>query len=84
MNIQATSDTASMTAPDKEAVSIEGFGVAVIVTRSAGSDRAVVVFIDTAFEPDGSPGLRVLVNDGDAYIGVPYRTPDTTSEAGNG
>ena len=49
--------------------------VRIAVTRSAGGDRAVVVFIDTTFEPDGSgtvPGLRVLVNDGDAFVGVPY------------
>jgi hypothetical protein len=45
------------------------------VTRSAGDDRAVLVFVDTTFEPDGSdggPGLRVLVNDGDAFIGKEY------------
>lgn len=44
--------------------------VKVMVTRSAGDDRAVVVFIDTSFEPngsDGGPGLRVLINDAEAY-----------------
>lgn len=45
------------------------------VTRSAGDDRAIVVFIDTDFEPNGSddgPGLRVLINDDEAYVGKPY------------
>jgi hypothetical protein len=49
--------------------------VTITVTRSAGDDRAVVVFIDTAFEPngtDGGPGLRVLVNDDEAYVGTAY------------
>jgi hypothetical protein len=49
--------------------------VEVTVTRSAGDDRAVVVFIDTDFEPDGSdngPGLRVLINDDEAYVGKAY------------
>lgn len=50
-------------------------GVLVQVLPSAGSDGAIVVLIDTQFEPDGSdgPGLRILLNDSDAYIGVPYR-----------
>jgi len=49
--------------------------VEIAVTRSIGEDGAVVVFIDTDFEPtgaDGGPGLRVLVNDGDAFIGKPF------------
>ena len=40
--------------------------VTVGVTRSTGRDGAVVVFVHTTFEPDGSdggPGLRVRVND---------------------
>lgn len=40
--------------------------ITVIVTRSSGTDGAVLVMIDTNFEPnasDGGPGLRVLVND---------------------
>lgn len=51
-------------------------GITVIVDRSAGADNAVVVFIDTNFEPDGSdggPGLRVLINDDLTYEGVPYQ-----------
>jgi len=37
-----------------------------------GLDGAWVVQIDTTFEPDGTdggPGLRVYINDDDAYIG---------------
>lgn len=50
-------------------------GVSVTVTRSAGDDRAVVVIIDTDFEPDGSngPGLRILVNNDEGFVGVPYQ-----------
>ena len=49
--------------------------VEITVTRSAGDDRAVTVFIDTDFEPngtDGGPGLRVLINDDEAYAGKAY------------
>lgn len=49
--------------------------VEVTVTRSAGDDRAVLVIIDTAFEPDGSddgPGLRILLNDDEVYVGKAY------------
>jgi hypothetical protein len=49
------------------------------VTRSAGDDGAIVVFLDTTFEPDGGdggPGLRVRINDDLAYEGVPHRTGD--------
>lgn len=49
--------------------------VTVTVTRSAGDDRAVTVHIDTTFEPDasdGGPGLRVLINDDEAYVGKAY------------
>lgn len=47
----------------------------IIVTYSAGVDGAVLVFIDTKFEPDGSdggPGLRVLLNDEPVFQGVGY------------
>lgn len=50
-------------------------GVRVILARSAGTDGAVYVMIDTDREPDGSdggPGLRVDVNDARVYEGVPY------------
>jgi hypothetical protein len=55
--------------------------VLVTVTRSAGPDGAVLVFIDTPnFEPDGSPGLRVLVNDGDVFIGRPHQPAEDGQE----
>jgi hypothetical protein len=56
-------------------VTAEALGVAVNITTSAGSDGAVLVILDTDFEPDGSdggPGLRVMVNDGPAFEGVPF------------
>ncbi len=43
--------------------------VTVSVYRAPSADGAIVVQIDTDFEPngrDGGPGLRVLVNDADA------------------
>lgn len=46
--------------------------ILITVTRSAGDDRAVLVFIDTEFDPrgkDGAPGLRILVNDDEAFVG---------------
>lgn len=63
-------------------------GVEVLVTRSAGIDGAVVVFIDTpGWEPDGSdggPGLRVLINDHETYEGVKHEPTegDDLNEAG--
>lgn len=45
------------------------------ITKSAGKDNAVVVFVDTQFEPngsDGGPGLRVLINDDPTYEGVAF------------
>jgi hypothetical protein len=54
------------------------------VTRSAGGDRAVLVFIDTEFEPDGSgkvPGLRVLLNDDEIYVGKAYEYGDNHEAA---
>jgi hypothetical protein len=56
----------------------EALGVAVNITTSAGSDGAVLVILDTDFEPDGSdggPGLRVMVNDGDGFVGVAFAPP---------
>lgn len=53
----------------------DGRNVTVTITASAGSDNAAVVLVDTNFEPDNSDGhggLRVMVNDGDAFIGVAY------------
>lgn len=51
----------------------------ITVTRSAGTDGAVLVFIDTDGEPngsDGGPALRVLLNDDEAFVGVPYALDD--------
>ena len=47
-------------------------GLEITVTRSAGNDRAVLVIIDTDFEPTDDPGLRILVNDDEAYVGKAY------------
>jgi hypothetical protein len=47
--------------------------VVVTVTRSAGRDGAVLVMIDTSFEPDGrdgGPRLRVRINDDPVWVGV--------------
>lgn len=58
-----------------------GYDVTVTVHPSAGSDGAIVVEIDTEFEPDGrdgGPGLRVNINDGDAWTGVAYAPQEDT------
>jgi hypothetical protein len=58
--------------------------VKVTVTRSAGTDGAVLVMVDTGFEPDGSddsPGLRVLVNDQPVFAGREYLTAEEPREA---
>jgi hypothetical protein len=63
---------------------IEAHGVKATITHSAGSDGAVVVFLETGFEPnasDGGPGLRVLVNDDPVYEGVPYRSAETEQDS---
>jgi hypothetical protein len=56
----------------------------ITVTRSGGVDGAVLIFIDTDFEPgasDGGPGLRVLINDFDTYAGVAYDSDGVNHEA---
>ncbi len=61
--------------PDDSIVVGTSFGTTVSVTKSAGVDGAVVVFIDTDYEPDGSDGgtgMRVILNDSDIYEGVPF------------
>lgn len=61
--------------PPRPASVMEYEGVTITVAPSGGVDGALVVFIDTGFEPDGSdggPGLRVLINDDDTYVGVPF------------
>lgn len=62
-----------------ESEAVGFLGVKAIITRSDGPDGAVVVFIDTEFEPDasdGGPGLRVLINDDDTYVGVEHIAPE--------
>lgn len=59
-----------------------GLMVTIAVGHSDGVDGAFVVQIDTNLEPDasdGGPGLRVLLNDGDLWVGVPYQ-PDETGD----
>lgn len=54
---------------------VECEGVEVEISRSRAGDGAMVVSVNTDFEPDGSdagPGLRVWVNDDDVYEGVPW------------
>lgn len=65
-------------APDADQQTIEAFGVTVILTRSAGSDGAPVVFVDTSEDLEGpeGPRIRVHVNDGDVYVGVPLGDDD--------
>ena len=60
-------------AADADQQTIQALGVTVILTRSAGSDGAPVVFVDTSDDlegPDG-PRIRVNVNDGEVYVGIP-------------
>lgn len=60
-------------------VEIEHNGFRVTITRSAGSDEAVVIFVDGPLGedgademPDGSPRVRILLNDEPVYQPVPY------------
>jgi hypothetical protein len=55
---------------------LQSHGLTIIVAPSDGDDSAVVVLIDTPFEPDGSDGqgLRVLLNNSSIYTGVSYQT----------
>jgi hypothetical protein len=58
--------------------------VSITITRSGGPDGAVLVMIDTSFEPDasdGSYGLRVLLNDNDISRTVAYSAPETEDQA---
>jgi hypothetical protein len=57
------------------ALALKHLGVTVTIQESAGTDGAVVLIIDTEFEPDasdGGPGLRILVNEDPTYVGVDY------------
>lgn len=49
---------------------LECGGVTVSVWRSAGADRALVVQIDTSFEPTDEP-FRINLNEARVW-GVPY------------
>lgn len=57
-------------------------GVEVIITRSAGIDGAIVIFIDTdETVPEGlrGPEIRVMVNDSDVFMGKEYESADDGS-----
>jgi hypothetical protein len=56
-------------------------GLEVCITRSAGADGTLVVFIDgpandTDSNADGTPAIRVLLNDSDLYSGRAYAPKD--------
>ncbi len=56
-----------------QTVTVDRREVTVTVTRSGGLDDAVLVLVDTDFEPDGSDGrggMRVAVNDAAVLTGV--------------
>jgi hypothetical protein len=55
-------------------------GVRVSIMDSPGDDGAMVVYIDTDFEPNGSDGsgLRVYINDDITYEGVSVGEVDWT------
>lgn len=62
-------------------VTAELHGVRVIITRSGGGDGAIVVYIDgpdgdADTMPDGSPRMRILLNDDPVYVGTPYEPTD--------
>jgi hypothetical protein len=64
--IDLTSITSSAGAAKVSGDLPDNAGIRVTVTRSSGDDGAVLVMIDTTFEPngnDGGPGLRILIND---------------------
>jgi len=63
---------------------LEKLGVKIEIYQRPDPDNAIVVCIDTDFEPngsDGGPGLRVLINDDDTYSGVPYQPAAEYEEA---
>jgi hypothetical protein len=62
--------------------SIEAFDVT--ITRSAGSDGAVVIFIDGAFGVDGNAPLRIIVNDEEhpVYAEAEHESWKTRDDAG--
>jgi hypothetical protein len=68
-------------------------GYTVTVTQSAGADGATVIFIDgpdhpdpdsedlNGLLPDGTPRLRIRLNDGLVFAAVPYQPVDPTIRA---
>jgi hypothetical protein len=53
--------------------------ITVTVSRSAGADGAFIVLVDTDFEPDGSdgsPALRIGLNDHEVFVGKAYEPSD--------
>lgn len=59
---------------------ITAHGVTVTITRSAGSDGAPVVFVDTngavPENQDEQPAIRVYVNDDTVYVGAEFTSAD--------
>lgn len=73
-------------ADESRSCSLHGFTAT--ITRSAGTDQAVVVFIDGPDDehehesmPDGSPRVRIRLNDEPVYAPVPYEHPEEESDA---
>lgn len=86
--IEGTLAPGAVIVGDRDAIHVPEFhekGIEITVLRSAGSDGAVVVFIDTPnWEPngsDGGPGLRVLINDHETYEGVTHEDAPTPRES---
>jgi hypothetical protein len=70
--------------PHKHKFKVDGYEIEVSVHRAPSKDKAIVVQIDTDFEPnasDGSPGMRVLVNEGDV---METRPADWVAYQGDG
>jgi hypothetical protein len=66
--------------PEQPTEHAELDGLLVTITRSAGPDGALVVFIDGPGEDDtnadGTPAIRVRLNDDPIYTGRPYEPVD--------
>jgi hypothetical protein len=69
---------------DEASVELHGFKAT--ITRSGGTDGAVVVYIDGPEEspdrehdelPDGTPRVRILLNDDPVFAAVPYEPRNT-------
>lgn len=58
---------------------IEFEGTTISVDVSPGIDGAIVVYIDTYYEPDGSDGtsgMRIYLNEDCLYESTPFLGPD--------